>query len=938
MLDFKIMNVLYFKKTCLFILFIGWSTSNYAQKKILDHSDYELWNTIQSPVISGDGEYVMYSLEQGEKDQFLKLKTKKAKEVFEHERAERGQFTYDSQFAIFKITAWKDSITELKRQKIKKEDMPKDSLGIFNLNTKAIVKLAHIQSYKIPQKWAGYVAYTVDVKSPKAAKTAENDSAETKKAKKSSKKNGYPMVLRNLETSTEDTIPYVTNFFFAKEAEVLMYTTTGDEENLKPGVYIKDLNSQTNTLVHSSHAKTKYPKLSLSDSGKRLAFVTDADTTKAQIRPNALWVWESSMSSAKSIVDSVTAPKGYKISADGDVHFSEDETKLYFGLAIPPIVKDTTLLDEEIVNVEVWTYDEPRLYTVQEMQLENDQKRSFKTVYHWEQDDIVQIATEAYPDAKLAKDGNATFAVVTNLEPYYLESQWTGKRAFDMAVINIETGEARGQFQKMLGRISLSPEGNYAYGYHPMDSTWFTLNLKSLAYTELTKDKVFYDELNDKPDTPSPYGMAGWTQGDASLILYDRFDLWQFDPETGAAKALTNGRPHEIRYRYLKLDEEEDAIDPETNWLLSQFDENTKASGYAELDYNTKAVKTRLEGPFQFSSPKKARESDNLIYTRQSFEEFPDLRLSTSDFKRSTKLSEANPQQKDYNWGTAELVKWTSLDGIELTGVLVKPEDFDPNQTYPMLVNFYERSSDRLHRHRAPKAERSTINYSLYASKGYVIFNPDIVYRIGYPGESAYNAVLPGITSLIEKGFVDKDNIGVQGHSWGGYQIADLLTKTNIFKAAESGAPVVNMISAYGGIRWWTGLSRQFQYEHTQTRIGGTPWDYPQRYVDNSPIFNLDKINTPVLIMHNYADGHVPWYQGIEFFTGLRRLGKPAWMLNYNDEPHWPLKTQNRKDFSIRMAQFFDYYLMDAPQPKWMKSGVPPIQKGIDQGLELIDE
>jgi dipeptidyl aminopeptidase/acylaminoacyl peptidase len=306
-------------------------------------------------------------------------------------------------------------------------------------------------------------------------------------------------------------------------------------------------------------------------------------------------------------------------------------------------------------------------------------------------------------------------------------------------------------------------------------------------------------------------------------------------------------------------------------------------------------------------------------------------------FKNQTILSDANPQQKDYNWGTIELVNWTSLDGKELTGMLAKPENFDPNKKYPMIVNFYERSSNDLHNHRSPSYGRSTINYSFYASRGYLIFNPDVEYRIGYPGESAYNCVIPGINMLIEKGFVDKNNIGVQGHSWGGYQIAYLVTKTDIFKAAEAGAPVPNMISAYGGIRWWTGLSRQFQYEHTQSRIGGTPWDYPLRYIENSPIFNIDKINTPLLIMHNDADGHVPWYQGIELFTSLRRLGKPSWFLNYNGEPHWPLKFQNRRDFNIRLAQFFDYYLKGAEKPMWMDRGVPAIEKGINQGYELIE-
>jgi dipeptidyl aminopeptidase/acylaminoacyl peptidase len=300
-------------------------------------------------------------------------------------------------------------------------------------------------------------------------------------------------------------------------------------------------------------------------------------------------------------------------------------------------------------------------------------------------------------------------------------------------------------------------------------------------------------------------------------------------------------------------------------------------------------------------------------------------------------LSTANPQQEDFAWGSIELVEWTTLDGQAVQGMLVKPADFDPNKQYPMIVNFYERSSDGLHRHRAPYPHRSTINYAFYASRGYLIFNPDVPYRVGYPGESAYNSVMPGVTNLLEKGFVDRERIALQGHSWGGYQVAYLLTKTDLFRCAESGAPVVNMTSAYGGIRWGSGLSRMFQYEHTQSRIGGTLWETPLRYLENSPLFFTDKINTPVLILHNDQDGAVPWYQGIEWFVALRRLNKPAWMLNYNNEPHWPLKLQNRKDFNLRMAQFFDHYLQDAPRPQWMEEGVPAIEKGIRQGLEPVE-
>ena len=456
-------------------------------------------------------------------------------------------------------------------------------------------------------------------------------------------------------------------------------------------------------------------------------------------------------------------------------------------------------------------------------------------------------------------------------------------------------------------------------------------------YLNLTKGKVFYDELNDSPRHPGSYGAAGWTKNDKSLLIYDRYDIWKFNPDSGSSTRLTKGRENTTTtYRYVKLDIEKRYIDTNEKWLLTTFKESNKNSGYFEFNPKNNKGKQLIDEAYQYTSPIKAQLSDKLIYTRRSFKEFPNVRYSDLNFKRPIVISNANPQQKDYNWGTNELVKWTSLDGKELTGMLVKPEDFDPAKKYPMIVNFYEKSSNRLHSHRAPSPGRSTINYSFYASRGYLIFNPDVYYKIGYPGESAYNCVIPGVTSLIEKGFVDKNNIGVQGHSWGGYQIAYLVTKTDIFKAAESGAPVVNMISAYGGIRWGSGLSRQFQYEHTQSRIGGSPWEFPARYIENSPIFTVDKINTPLLVLHNDADTAVPWYQGIEFFVALRRLGKPSWLLNYNEEPHWPVKHQNRVDFNIRMAQFFDHYLKGAQKPVWMERGVPAIEKGVNQGYELL--
>lgn len=919
-----------------------------AQKKVMQHEDKALWNQIKNVNISNSGDYVLYGLAKDENDQTLYVKSTKGNQIMEYARTKGGKFTEDSKYVIFSVNASKDSITALKRKKVKKKDFPKDTLVIFNISTKQLEKIPHVKSYRIPEKWSGIVAYQLEELPAKKAQTnkekkenkkaAPKTKAKQKKAKKVSSKNGYHMVIRQLASGVEDTLKFVTKHALSKEGKVITYTTTGTKNGIKSGVYQYDVAKGTSTLIFESHHKTNYPQIGISDSGKKISFVVDADTTKALIKKPALFAWKNGDSTAKEIVASENNASQLLVSADQRLQFSKNEERLFFGLRKPPIVQDTTLLKEEIVNVEVWTYNEPRLYTVQELQVKNDKKKAFLSLYDFNTNQMLQIADEAFDVARYADEGNSDYAVIGNNTPYMLESQWTGQRAMDIMKVDLATGKKSILGKKVYGGNAMSPKGNYMYGYSRKDSTWFTYNLKTSTYKALTKGKAFYNELHDYPDDPRSYRAMGWTENDEKLLVYDRYDIWAFDPDTGAAEKLTNGRAKKISYRYIKLDQEEKSISNSNPWLLRTFNEETKFGGIASYHPKKNKITQLVASGHTYGSYKMAQQDNKkrMLFTRQNFTEFPNYWITDVNLKAPKQITDANPQQKDYNWGTIEMVEWISLDGKPLKGMLVKPENFDPNKKYPMIVNFYEKNSDGIYRHRAPSYGRSTINYPFYASRGYLIFNPDIYYRDGYPGESALNCVIPGITSLIDKGFVDKDNIGVQGHSWGGYQIAYLVTKTNIFKAAESGAPVPNMISAYGGIRWWTGLSRQFQYEHTQSRIGGTPWEYPQRYIENSPIFNIDKINTPLLIMHNDADGHVPWYQGIEFFVSLRRLGKPSWLLNYNGEPHWPLKMQNRIDFNIRMAQFFDYYLKGADKPVWMERGVPAIEKGINQGYELM--
>lgn len=959
------------------IILIPYTLSAQA-KKPLDEVDVQRWRKIEREQISNDGQWVAWvqaPVTEGDPALYLWNARTGATTVFP--RSTEAAFSEDCKLLVFKIKPALDTLKAQRRRKVKDENLPKDTLGIYTLSSAKLEKKPNLKSFIVPEKWSGWLFYQSDcenlppAKKDSTLKTAQDSTKAVKpapkkngkKQKKENKENGYRLIVCNTATGSADTIAFVENYLPAEKGKYLLLNTTGKGDTLTfdantqtmlTGVYLLDL--EKNQVRPLLRGKGKYRQLSLNESGTKAAFLADTDTTKARIRPWQLCYWGATQDSARSIAgiqndflaprDSGTAAWG--VSEFAKPVFSQDDSKLYFGIAPPPVLNDTTLLPEEIVNVEVWNWTDKRLYTQQEMQMENDKKRSYPVLWRIPENRFVMLGSPQVPELRFQEQRNAELALGFTEEPYafYLTSEGTAHK--NLYAVDLRTGDQTLIVRDLRCNPRLSPDAKYIYWWSDPDSAWFAWNAASGAIARMTDNGTvhFFDEENDQPDYPNEYGMAGWLKSDASALIYDQFDIWKTDPEgKRSPERLTGGREENITYRYLKLDPEEHWIDPNAVMLLHQFNHKTKAEGYAWLDLKTARLTPWLNGDFAYSRlPLKAKNAGKLVFSKGNFQTFPDLvfaSLTTSPTTRNQKpetpqtISHANPQQSEYRWGNIELVEWTSLSGEKLSGLLVKPENFDPAKQYPMIVNFYEKLSDGLHQHRAPDFHRSQINWTFYASRGYLVFAPDIKYRTGYPGESAYDAIVSGVTALIGKGFVDPKRIGLQGHSWGGYQSAYLVTRTNLFACAEAGAPVANMTSAYGGIRWESGLSRAFQYEHQQSRIGGSLWEYPMRYLENSPLFSLPKVQTPLLILHNDKDGAVPWYQGIELFSGLRRLGKPAWLLNYNDEPHWPVKLQNRIDFQTRMQQFFDHYLQGAPEPRWMQRGVPPLEKGILQGLEI---
>ncbi len=890
-----------------FVACLGSLSPAFAQNasKSLTVDDLVTWQRITDREISDNGKWVACKMEPWEGDATVYLYAAQGQETATFSPADKFAFSASSGYLVVTQTPGKSTVDSLKVLKTKEDKMPMNTLVIYSVAGKKET-IDSLKTFKLADE-ADWIAY----------QRGRKDST---------------LYVRSLDGSKTFQFPTVTDFQFAKKSGMLYYTSAAEGE---AGIFT--LNPEKGSPALIKEGKGVFKQTTFDEKGERLAFLYCADKDSSY-KALSLWLSEHN-APAKEIATrgNKAFPAEWVINENGMLQFSKSASRLFFGTSPEPRQKDTTQLAENRPNVQVWSWDEPVQYTVQNYNKEKDLKKSYQAVYNLGNGSIFQLANEELPNIQLGNEGDAALALLSTSRPYSLSSMWEARTRSDYYTVSLDNGERKQIAQADYGRFRLSPQGKYAYWYGETDSCWYTIALAEGKRYRLTTPESFpaWDEENDVPNHPYAHGAAGWTANDQNLLIYDRYDIWKFDPTaaTSPINLTVNGRKEKLSYRLEQLDKEARFIDLGKPQLLKGFNETTKGYGFYNARLSAPAApKTLLAGNYMLRSINKAKNTDDVIYTMETFQQYPDIHYSTLAFKKSVQLTHGDKQQEGFIWGTAELVSWISLDGRPLEGVVYKPANFDPNKKYPMMVNFYERNSETLYNYRMPEPHRSTIDYHLYNSNEYVIYNPDIRYVDGYPGESCYNCLMPGITMMIAKGYINEKGIGAQGHSWGGYQVAYLATRTNLFSAIESGAPVVNMFSAYGGIRWGSGMARSFQYEHTQSRLGATPWSSPLRYLENSPLFTMDKVQTPILIMHNDADGHVPWYQGIEYFVAMKRLGKPCWLLNYTGEPHWPMHMANRIDFQRRMFQFFNHYLKNQKMPKWMSEGVPAVEQPFELG------
>lgn len=955
-----------------------------ASKKPLDHDSYVRWSRISQTSLSNDGKWVLYTTQPNKGDAVVRLVEVKTGREYVLERSRSARFTYDGKYAVYleaeKSDPLKKAVSAVKKllpkttsksktapktTTTKSASKKKYSLVLLELATGRRIAVPQVKSFVLPAKAAGKIAYLLEqreqeskvkpgaskirqietIRRPAKAKKPQAAAADQRR-RGSRRRSGTAtatsgsgtLAVRNLTTGIEVRIPDVASYRFSENGQRLAWTAKASASD-RCGVFV--LNTETLARRQLTKGKRAFSNVTFDKSGMHVAFFAAASSSRTAEK-SLLYAADNDKAARVVAASGKNGfAKNRRIAPTSSISFSANGKRVFFSTVKRPAKSSKKKSKSPVVQLDIWHWKDPYLQPMQLKLASRERNRSYSAVAHLDTGKTVQLATETLPTVMVGDEQNADVGVGFSNLPYRIESSWDSPGYADIYLVDVKTGKRERVLKKVQARVSLSPDGKYLAWWDYRKQAWLAMDFKSRRVINTTRSisVPLYDETNDRPMPSSAYGNAGWLKGDTALLVYDKHDIWSVDPTGQAApKCITEGygRKQNLRLRRMRLDRDQRAIAPNATLLLSAFHYKTKASGFYRDKLGTKQLPQKLVmKDEQMRLLTKARGSKDVLLTRSTFQRYPDLWQSTTDFNALRRVSETNPQQKEYSWGKAELVEWKANDGQELQGILIKPENFNPKKKYPMLVYFYERRSDRLHSYVSPAPIRASINVSFYASRGYVVFIPDITYKTGMPGESAYNAVVPGVEHVVKLGFVDKNAIGVQGHSWGGYQVAYLVTRTNIFAAAESGAPVSNMTSAYGGIRWGSGMSRMFQYERTQSRIGGTLWEAREKYLKNSPLFRADKIETPLLILHNDKDGAVPWYQGIELFVALRRLSKPAWMLNYNGEDHGLTKTQNRKDFSIRMQQFFDHYLKGEPAPVWLSKGVPALDKGKVTGLDL---
>jgi dipeptidyl aminopeptidase/acylaminoacyl peptidase len=916
-----------------------------AQNKVLTHAEYDSWKSLIGPRLSNDGKFLTFTISPQDGDGMFEVKSTDGSKSYKFDRGTNIRFTEDSRYLIATITPTKAELKEATDKKVPAADRPKNGLLILNLQTGQETKVPNITSYSIASKGSEWILIKPEPPKKEEEKKAnpaqpltDQEKAQEKSAEKAEEKkasghsNGTDYTLHNLRTGEQIELHNVGISDFNEKGTKFYYNST-PEKLEGHGIFVVDLATKKTSPIMEGLAQ--YGRMVFNEKQDQIAIICDIDDYRSKNPSQSIFTVSADGKNLKRVAFEGDAgiPKGWYIPKSSSVRWNSTSDRIQFSTVEKPPAeepkKDDTPASER-ADLDVWSWTDKQLQPQQALSAAREKNRTYTAILDLKDKKIYQVETKEIPDVSLPRDFNGDYGIIS-------EEQFTGAGATpsDVFKYDFKKKAKTPLFKNWYGGVSFSPTGRWIIGFDSTTKNSFAMDPVSGKIVNVAAKIPYpiYDTEDDHPGGGGPFGNAGYSKDDSVVYVYDQYDIWAVDLTADKpGECVTNGygRYWNRTVRFDQVDPEMEYIDPAVTRYFSVFDNKTKQDGLARSSFGARRnpeilfMKDALVGNLQ-----RARDAEVFMFQQERVNEYRDVWVTANtDLTGAKQFSDANPQTKDYVWPTVELVEWISLDGQPLQGKLYKPSNFDYAKQYPMITYFYELNSDTLNQYQTPAPSASTINIAWFVSNGYMVFVPDVRYKVGYPGESAVSCIVSGVNKVVDMGNVDPKRLGIQGQSWGGYQVAYLITETNMFAAAGAGAAVGNMFSAYGGIRYGSGLVRQLQYETGQSRIGGTMWEYPMRYYENSPIFFMDKVQTPTLFMNNDKNGSIPYTQGIELFTALWRLHKPAWLLVYNNEDHNLIQRKNRKDLSVRLGQFFDHYLKGEPMPVWMSEGIPATKKG----------
>ncbi|MEY3843795.1 MAG: hypothetical protein RL293_217 [Bacteroidota bacterium] len=927
-------------KHLILVAFLLGLSNAWSQGKIIDHQAYKEWKRLEKQQFSQNDAWITYEINPLVGDGYLHWYQSETGKHDSLKRAKDAQLDPNGQFIAWKVVPGFDTLRNCELNKVDKKKWPKDSLYIYLTANDSLIKIPKLKSFQVTED-ASVLAYLSEV-SPKPAPEVKKNWLQKhgfqkeKKPVEKPKSDGHQLTLWTTTSTWKQA--NVTKYSLPKNGKYVAIVTQQKLKNDSSQVRIYEVATQK--LIKEFDRNTACETPVWNEEGTRLAFFASLDTNK--VKQFELNVFD--LVSNKSWVFGDTLTRDFDtlkgVSENRTPIFTQDNRFLFFGVTdrVKAEIKDT-LLESEKVKVDIWHYRDQELQAQQLVQLNQAKKRSDLYVFRFDNEKIIPLSNDTL-SVRVSDQELGDYVLGTSNEAYAIQQQWKSPGLEDVYRISFIDGSIELIGKGLSYPGILSPKGRYFTYFLPEKNQSVLLDVSTKTTRVMNasrKDITWNEDLNGQPMEAGPEGWIGFDRSEDHVYFKSRYDLWDYQISTQSLRSITNewATKNKVRMDLVKWESDSIYIDLRDCYATS-FELSTKKEGLHHFDASqTNGLRQIIQIPARISLIERSPNKNHYFFRWMTVSRYPELELWNDQYQPQAILSVTNPQQANYNWATAEIVPWKAYDGQQLEGILYKPADYDATKKYPLILYYYELNSDNLHNFQGPRPSASTINPTEYASAGYFVFIPDIRYEIGHPAKSAYNCIMSATDYLIKHFPIDSTRMGLQGQSWGGYQTAQLVTMTKRYAAAMAGAPVGNMISAYGGIRWGSGLNRQFQYESTQSRIGKTIWDAQALYIENSPLFHLPNVTTPLLIMSNDRDGAVPWYQGLELYNGMRRLGKPCWMLNYNDDDHNLTKLPYKFDLSIRMRQFFDHYLQGKPAPLWLTEGIPAIDKGQKLGYEL---